>query len=389
MDCDVLVVGAGAVGAVAALGLRRQGCRVRVLDAGQPMEAPTGEAIDPRVFALSPASIDLLESLDLWPRLAPRAQGYAGMTVWDAVSGSDIRFRAAEFGLDGLGAIVENAALVSAAQAALGDVEFGAALAAVDEATDAVMVTTDDGRPVRARTLLLADGANSPGRQALGIAVSGRGYGGRAIVCHLRSERGHDVTAWQRFLPSGPVALLPLFDGRVSLVWSADDALADRLLALDDAAFSDAVTEATAGRLGALHTPTRRFAFPLRRQTAERFTTRRCVLLGDAAHVVHPLAGQGVNLGFDDLRALLVAMPDPDVGLRAAALRRYERARRADIARMSQGIDGLDRLFSTANPAVSTVRGIGLHLADVVTPLKRHFAEVALGVKPGFPSASG
>ena len=389
MDCDVLVVGAGAVGAVAALGLRRQGYRVRVLDAGQPMEAPTGEAIDPRVFALSPASIELLESLDLWPRLAPRAQGYAGMTVWDAVSGSDIRFRAAEFGLDGLGAIVENAALVSAAQAALDDVEFGAALAAVDETTDAVTVTTDDGRPVRARTLLLADGANSPGRQALGIAVSGRGYGGRAIVCHLRSERGHDVTAWQRFLPSGPVALLPLFDGRVSLVWSADDALADRLLALDDAAFADAVTEATAGRLGALHTPTRRFAFPLRRQTAERFTTRRCVLLGDAAHVVHPLAGQGVNLGFDDLRALLVAMPDPDVGLRAAALRRYERARRADIARMSQGIDGLDRLFSTANPAVSTVRGFGLHLADVVTPLKRRFAEVALGVKPGFPSASG
>ena len=387
--CDVMVIGAGAVGAVAALALRSQGHQVTVLDAGRPVDSPQGAQVDARVFALSPASIDLLESLGLWNDVATRAQPYAGMTVSDAVSGSDIRFRAAEFGLRSLGAIVENSALVSAAQAALANIAFGHAVTAVSEQTDAVAVTTDSGAQWLAKTLILADGAGSPGRQALGIPVAGRDYGGQAIVCHLACEHGHDVTAWQRFLPTGPVALLPLSDGRVSLVWSTEAAQAQRLLAMDDEPFAHAVTEATGGRLGRLYAPTRRFAFALRRQTAARFTTNRCVLLGDAAHVVHPLAGQGVNLGFDDVRALRVAMSDPATGLRPVARRRYERERRAEIARMSQGIDGLDRLFATANPVVSTARGIGLHLADVLPPLKRQFAEAALGVKPGFAAPPG
>ena len=157
--CDVMVIGAGAVGAVAALALRSQGHQVTVLDAGRPVDSPQGAQVDARVFALSPASIDLLESLGLWNDVATRAQPYAGMTVWDAVSGSDIRFRAAEFGLRSLGAIVENSALVSAAQAALANIAFGHAVTAVSEQTDAVAVTTDSGAQWLAKTLILADGA--------------------------------------------------------------------------------------------------------------------------------------------------------------------------------------------------------------------------------------
>ena len=378
---DILVVGAGAVGATAALALRRAGYSVQVLDAGQPAPPAESADIDARVFALSPASIAWLETLRLWYVLAPRTQDYGGMRVWDAVSGSDIAFDAAALGLPRLGAIVENRAIVAAAQAALGDVEFGRSLVALDESVDAVCLHCADGDSLTARYVLLADGARSPGRAALGIQAPGRDYGGRAVVCHVQTASGHDQTAWQRFLPEGPVALLPLWDGRVSVVWSSTHAGADALLAMDDQAFSEALTDATAGQLGRLDTPTARHAFPLLRQTAERFTTGRCILLGDAAHVVHPLAGQGVNLGFDDARALLEAMPDPTRGLKPLARRRYERARRAEIARMSLGIDALDRLFSTAHPALAAARGLGLHAVDVLDPLKRQFAEAALGIR--------
>lgn len=376
---DLLVVGAGAVGATAALALRRLGYTVQVLDAGAPVHAPEDSTVDPRVFALSPASITWLQTLGLWPEIAARAQDYGGMRVWDAVSGSDIAFDAASLGLPRLGAIVENQAIVAAAQAGLDDVRYEARLAGLEEQDAGVRVQCEDGAVFEARYALLADGAGSPGRSALGIRTTGRDYGGRAVVCHVQAEYGHDQTAWQRFLPNGPVALLPLFDGRVSVVWSTTTAEATSLLQLDDSAFAAALTEATAGRLGACTQPTARLAFALRRQTADRFTTARCVLLGDAAHVVHPLAGQGVNLGFDDARALVKVMGDKEAGLKPVARRRYERQRRAEIARMSLGIDALDRLFSTSNPALAALRGAGLHAVDVLGPVKRQFAEAALG----------
>lgn len=384
---DAIVIGAGAVGAVAALALRQRGLTVRVVDAGSATAAPD-EAIDARVFAVSPASAGLLRDLGVWSAIAPRATAYDRMVVWDAASGSDITFDAVSLGLPALGHIIENAALVAAAQAALADVDHGVRVTAIEPAADGHTVVTDAGDRWTAQLVVVADGPASPCRQMLDIDADTHDYRGRAIVCHARTAESHASTAWQRFLPTGPVALLPLVDGRVSVVWSADDALAGELLAADDTGFAEALTEATGARLGDIQHVTTRYAFPLRRLTARAFTAGRCVLVGDAAHVVHPLAGQGVNLGLDDVRALTGAvdaalaqgprLPGP------VALRRAMRARQADVARMSLGIDAIQRLFASRHPVVASVRGLGLHAVDVAQPAKHVFAEVALGVKPGF-----
>ena len=239
-------------------------------------------------------------------------------------------------------------------------------------------------RGLRARILIVADGAGSPLREQLGIATRDRDYAQRAIVAHVRTERPHEATAWQRFQPGGPVALLPLSDGRSSIVWSLPDAEATRVLALDDEAFRAELGCAIGFSSRRNHGEcSRRYAFPLRLRLAERYVDGRCVLIGDAAHVVHPLAGQGMNLGLRDVRSLLAHMTaarerDADIGS-AQVLRRYERERRSENTVGANALDLIERVYASESLPLAVVRGIGLGIANRFKPLKRLLADAAAG----------
>ncbi|EQD58412.1 Ubiquinone biosynthesis hydroxylase, UbiH/UbiF/VisC/COQ6 [mine drainage metagenome] len=387
LDADIIVIGAGMVGAAAALALARQGYTVQLLDAAPP-PAPPGPDLDLRVVALAPSSARLLATLGVWP-LAERERvaSYRAMHVWDAASGAAFDFDAGLLDAQCLGWIVENRLLQWVLWQALlqAGVVLRSATQAVGHAVDADGARVDlaDGDSLRARLLLAADGRDSPLRQTAGIGVRGRDYGQRAVVAHLRSARPHAHTAWQRFLPGGPLALLPLADGRVSLVWSLPEAEAARMLALDEEDFAQAVGVASDFRLGPLQLRSTRAAFTLRLALAERFDAPRLALLGDAAHAVHPLAGQGVNLGLRDVRELCDLLGaarragrDPGA---ATLLVRYARRRRSSDARDAYSFDALARLFALQAAPVVAARGLGMRALQVMPALKRKLAQHAMG----------
>ncbi len=311
------------------------------------------------------------------------------MVVWQhgGVAGESrsIRFSAAEAGEPELGFIVENRALRRAGWALLqqsGNVSLltESGFAGVSEQPDYCRVELADGRQLTARLLIGADGARSRVRKSLGIPFRETLYGQSAIVAHVKSEREHAHTAWQCFLPGGPVALLPLADGRSSLVWSCPDELAAELLALDDAAFAERLGDAVDHVLGHLEISSPRLSFPLGSGYAQRYTGRRYALIGDAAHRVHPLAGQGVNLGLLDAAGLVdelarhMQLPAADPG-DPRALRRYERSRKGDNLITLGAMDALNRLFGS--PAAD-IGGFALGLIERSGPLKSSLARYAM-----------
>jgi 2-octaprenylphenol hydroxylase len=266
-----------------------------------------------------------------------------------------------------------------------------AGLAALSPGADAIRVATTDGREYRAGLAVGADGAESAVRTQAGIDVRATDYGQRAVVAHLRTERPHADTAWQRFLDTGPLALLPLADGRVSLVWSTTPEMAAELVQCDEARFAERVTAASAGVLGRLEAATPRASFPLRLLHARRYAASRVALVGDAAHTVHPLAGQGINLAFMDAAALtdvlgaaLEAGDDPG---ELRVLRRYERWRKAEALPAILLLDGLQRLFSGGDALKSRLRRGGLGLVQSARPVKRLLMQRALGIAGDVPAS--
>jgi len=391
---DVAVVGGGMVGAAAALALARAGFTTALLEARAPRPWSVGDEVDLRVVGLAPSSLALLNDLGVWTSIRDaRASPYAHMHVWDAENGAAIDFDAASEGRDLLGYIVENnlvqwtlwQALEAAGVRRLCPAEVRAFdVPSVDGRADRIQIELADGETLAARLLVAADGAGSPLRQLAGIATHGRDYAQRAVVAHVSTERPHEGTAWQRFLASGPLALLPLADGRSSLVWSLPEAEAQRVLALDDQAFLDELGFASDFRLGHITATTSRAAFPLKLQLAKQYQAERLVLLGDAAHAVHPLAGQGVNLGLRDvveLRDSLIAARDAgrDIGAEHV-LRRYARRRRSADTLDALGFDALARIYAGQSPAWVATRGLGVRLLDRLAPLKRRLAEHAAGL---------
>ncbi|MBK1702202.1 2-octaprenyl-3-methyl-6-methoxy-1,4-benzoquinol hydroxylase [Thiococcus pfennigii] len=363
---------------------------IAVVEARPPARTwPPGEA-DPRVSALNRASQRILARLGVWERIAALGVSpYREMRVWDAVGGGRIHFDSADLGEPDLGHIVENRVVQLALWERLERSET-VTLIAPARITDLVLdderatVTLHDGRHLAARLVVGADGRDSLVRDLVGIATRGGDYDQRAIVALVRPERWHAETAWQRFLPSGPLALLPLADGRCALVWSACEARAEALLALPDAGFCEALSEASELCLGRILEVGPRAAFALRRQHAVSYCGRRLALVGDAAHVLHPLAGQGLNLGLLDAAALAEAIARAhergrDIGARAT-LRRYERARRGDNALMLAAMDGFKRLFGNEVPALAAARSLGLAATDRFWPVKGHFMAAALGI---------
>lgn len=391
---EIVIVGGGMVGLSFAnlLAARRpqQAPAIAVIERAPPPTV-SGEA-GIRVSALSPGSADLLNQCGAWQGLpAERCGPYRRMVVWrhGGPWGADsIQFDAAEQGLAALGHIIENdlvcRLLWDQAEAAGVRLLTGVAPVRLHRARDGVQLALDDGLNLSARLLVGADGAASWVRDAVGLARRQWFYAQQGVVTHAQPELSHEATAWQRFLPRGPLALLPLADGRVSIVWSCPDERAAELLAGGEAALGDALTVASEGVLGQLQPTLPARAFPLVAAHASAYTGDRVALIGDAAHQVHPLAGQGANLGIKDAAALAQALgeflerPAADPGDRRV-LRRYERARKTDNLATLVTMDLMNRAFSGGHPALAALAGGSLGLVNRVTPLKRAFAAYASG----------
>jgi 2-polyprenylphenol 6-hydroxylase len=385
---DVAVVGGGMVGAAAALALSRAGFSTALLEARPPSPWQAGDDVDLRVVGLAPSSIELLQDLDVWTSIRDaRACPYSHMHVWDAGNGAAIDFDAADEGRDLLGYIVENNlvqwTLWQALEAAGVRRLCPATVKDCELRSDRAMLELADGESVAVRLLVAADGAGSPLRARAGIATHGHDYAQRALVAHVATERPHARTAWQRFLPTGPLALLPLADGRSSVVWSLPEDEARRVQALDEQAFLDELGMASDFRLGRIIATTPRAAFPLKLQLADTYQAERFVLLGDAAHTVHPLAGQGVNLGLRDvseLRDTLVEAREQGRDIAAAhVLRRYARRRRSADTLDAYGFDALARIYRWQAAPLVAARGLGVRMLDRLEPLKRRIAAHAAG----------
>lgn len=379
MSQRFIVVGGGMIGLAAALGLRQQGHQVVLLERG---DAPNySEATELRVSAIAHHSRDLLQQLGVWSQLPNARLGpYQAMEVWDHDSFGSIHFGAHEVNQTDLGAIVENRVIETvlwhAAQAAGVELHSCAEVQAHTIAAEQVSVTTATAT-YTADYLLAADGVRSPLRQATGVPLTFWDYEQQGCVAVVNCSQPHQGCARQVFLPSGPVAWLPLADQHsVSLVWSADNEVATELQGLSTAAFNKRLQAVSDGALGQLELTSERAYFPLRMQYARQWVHQRLILLGDAAHSIHPLAGQGANLGFGDVRQLLEVTQHE---LSRAQLRNWERERKVAAVQMIAAMESFKRGFAGSHPLLKLVRGVGLKLAENVAPLKRSLIKSALG----------
>lgn len=387
---DVAVVGGGVVGAACALVLAREGLQVALVEGREPLRWSPAHP-DLRVYAFAPDNAALLDDAGAWGAIRDaRVHPYRRMRVWDAGSGDALRFDADTLGRTQLGWIVEHALLVDRLWAALPSagvqVRCPARVDALEQDESGVTLRLDDGTRLDARLAVAADGADSTLRRLAGLDVATHDYAQRGVVAFVRTGMPHEDTAWQRFLPTGPLAFLPFAEGLSSIVWTLPDSEAERVLALDDAAFGREVTLAMGGQLGDVEAASPRAAFPLKRQLAKDYVAGRVVVAGDAAHVVHPLAGQGVNLGLRDVGALRD-------GIRAAQARRVDwsathrlerwaRARRSENATAAYAFEGINRLFSNDDMHLTLLRGPLLGLAGRLPPLVDFFWRHAAGQRP-------
>ena len=396
ISCQVAISGGGMVGSALAAGLALRGFRVALVEQREPERDWPAEEVDLRVSALTRASQHLLQNLGAWSRMqALRVTPYQGMEVWDAGGHGRIRFDAAEIGEPDLGHIVENRVTRLALWERLESLD-GVTLLCPESVTgirlgaDRPQLELESGRCLSADLLVGAEGANSPLREMAGIASSGWAYDQHAIVATVWPQHHHRDIARQRFMPTGPLALLPIDDGRCSIVWSTSPEEAERLLALDDAAFCDALTAASERVLGEIERVGPRGVFPLRLRNAQRYVKPGLALVGDAAHGIHPLAGQGVNLGFLDAAELVDVLDAARTAGRSLGgirtLRRYERARRSADMEMLALMDLFKRLFSNDLAPLRLLRNLGLRLADASGPVKGLLMRRALGLAGELPS---
>ncbi|MCL6712017.1 UbiH/UbiF family hydroxylase [Pseudomonas sp. R2.Fl] len=385
---DAVIVGGGVVGAACALALAEAGLEVALIEGREPPRW-SPDVPDLRVYAFAPDNAALLETLGVWRAIREaRVQPYRRMCVWDAAGGGDMVFDADTLGHAQLGWILENALLVDRLWAALPAagvrLHCPARVQEVEQDDAGVRLKLEDGTRLDARLAIAADGADSSLRRAAGVAVSQHDYAQRGVVAYIQTERPHEDTAWQRFLTTGPLALLPFTEGRSSIVWTLPEAEALRVLALDDQAFARELTQASAARLGEARPVSARAAFPLRRQLAQHYLSGRILLMGDAAHVVHPLAGQGVNLGLRDVAGLHALVRDAQsrrVDWSAPhRLARWARQRRSESTTAAYAFDGINRLFSNDELHLTLLRGPLLGLAGRLPPLANLFWRRASGL---------
>jgi len=371
-DRDLIVVGGGPVGAC--LAIAAKGFRTALVShERRSTGSPPPREFDARVYALTPGNVEFLRRLGVWRHVpAARTQPVLAMRVFGDDGRSSLEFDAYRAGVPELAWIVEDAALQDAFWQVL-DAEIIVADCERLEVERHAVLTLRDGRRVSAALVVGADGANSFVRRAAGIAATEQGYAQSALVANFRCERPHDGVAQQWFQRGPVLALLPLPDQQVSMVWSLPEARAQTVARLPADALCREVESASRHMLGALTLTTAPRHYALRKLRAERLVQPRVALVGDAAHVIHPLAGQGLNLGLQDAQALAAVLaarePGRDPG-DARLLRRYERSRAEPILAMNAVVDGLFRLFGSEGEGWSRLRNAGLNLTDRLPVLK-------------------
>jgi 2-octaprenyl-6-methoxyphenol hydroxylase len=396
-DADVIIIGGGLNGPALALALASGGLSVALVDA-RPEGARAKAGFDGRSYALALASVRVLTALGVWPHVAASqpllgirtSQGHAGQGAFPLM----MAFDHTEIDEGQMGQMVEDrhlfAAFQSAMQAQPAIRRFQGQSVVAQATSDAgAEVTLADGQILRARLLVGCDGRDSPTAMRAGIRRWGHDYGQDALVCAVEHELPHGGLAHQIFLPGGPFAVLPLPGNRCSIVWSEQRALAQSIVALDDASFLEALRPRFGSFLGEIALAGTRFSYPLRLSIATSFVAQRLALVGDAAHGVHPIAGQGLNLGLRDVAALSEVLitavrrgediASPDV------LERYQHWRRFDVVRLALGMDAVNALFSNSSAALAAVRGIGFGVVNAIPALKHRFIREAAGLEAAQP----
>ncbi|HEY6919635.1 MAG TPA: UbiH/UbiF/VisC/COQ6 family ubiquinone biosynthesis hydroxylase [Tabrizicola sp.] len=398
-DTDILIAGGGLNGPALALALAQGGFRVTVIDA-RPPRARAEAGFDGRAYALAIASVRLLTAIGVWPKVADKAQPMHQIKASDGRAGEGaaaffLHFDAAEIEEGPMGHMLEDrhlyAAFLEAMEANPGiTLLSGETVQAQEVDASGVTVTLASERRLTAGLLVGCDGRGSGTAARAGIKRVGWGYGQTALVTAIRHEKDHQGIAQQFFMPSGPLAILPLKGGHhSSIVWSETDATAAAIQALPDADYLEALRPRFGDFLGEIALAGDRFTYPLSLSLAERFIAPRVALVGDAAHGVHPIAGQGLNLGLRDVAALaevliLARRRGEDPGS-PAALEEYQRWRRFDSTALALGMDSVNRLFSSDNPVLRLGRDLGMGVVNALPGLRRGFIRQAAGLTGELP----
>lgn len=395
---DIVIVGGGLNGPALALALAKSGFRVVVVDA-RVATARADVGFDGRAYALAVASKRLLEVIGVWPRLEGRVQPILQIKASDGVAGQGpapffLTFDHAEMEEGPMGFMAEDRLLYSAFLAAMAEVGIelisGETVVSQEVTAQGAEVVLASGRVVRGSVLIGCDGRGSGVAARAGIGRTGWRYGQTALVTAIRHEKDHQGIAQQFFMPSGPLAILPLAGGHLSsIVWSETEAQAAAIQALGDADYLEALRPRFGDFLGEIALAGERFTYPLSLTLANSFVAPRVALVGDAAHGVHPIAGQGLNLGLRDVGALAQVLIEAqrrgeDIGA-ADVLERYQRWRRFDSTALALGMDGVNRLFSNDNPVLRLGRDLGMGLVNAVPGLRRGFMRQAAGLSGEVP----
>jgi len=394
---DLIIAGAGMVGATLANALTDSGLNIAIIETHEPQTNWPRDSVDLRVSAITLASQQIFEHLKVWPWMQDRGVSpFRNMFVWDGsrdeTGSGEIHFDSADVGAAHLGHIIENRVIQTALIHRLKDfhnIELlcPAHITRLQQHSDHITVRLDNGHELSARLLVGADGGRSSVRQLAGIETRGWSYQQEAVVTVVETEKSHRQTAWQHFIATGPLAFLPLADGRSSIVWSTTPEQAQQLLTCDDASFRQQLGAAFDFQLGTIIANEKRASFPLQRQHANHYIGQRIALIGDAAHTIHPLAGQGVNLGLLDaatLAEIILAGNKNSIGSQRE-LRRYERWRKGDNLLTMSIMDGFKKLFSNNNESLRWLRHNGLNLANNLPPLKQQLIAHAMGQKRDLP----
>ena len=384
---DVVVAGAGLVGACTALALASKGFRVAIVEAATPREnaKSSAEVYDQRVSAISPRSRGILQQLGVWQQLADeRVCYYQQMHIWHQHGQASVAFDAVDLARDNLGAIVENRLLQQTLyHACEGESRIEWFMpdqieTLLENNAEGIELRLNSGRCLAAGLLIAADGRHSPTRTLAGIDAQVGQYRQTAIVANVETEYSHRDTAWQRFLSTGPLAFLPLANGQSSIVWSCDNEFAAELASATDDEFCDALGEAFEFKLGRVGSCSDRLSFPLGWHHCEHWVKDRVMLIGDAAHSVHPLAGQGVNLGFSDIEILAQLIGDRSDSIPQKQLRRYERRRKSETWFAGNSFSALKWIYGLDQKWITQLRNLGMRVVDETPWFKRTLLKKAL-----------